>query len=67
MWRPHLDIIIDNTDFPDINLSDLIDDRWIILKNRILDIVNTIAPVQKVKSKNQDENSPWVDDELKDL
>ena len=54
----NIKLIIDNTDFSDINLSDLTDDRWILLKNRILDVVNTIAPVKKIKSKNQDENFP---------
>ena len=59
--------IIDLTDFSGINTIYSVDDRWNLIKNRILDVVNTIAPVKKVKLKNQDENSPWIDDELKDL
>ena len=59
--------LIDLTDFSDINTIYSVDDRWNLIKNRILDVVNTIAPVKKVKLKNQDENSPWIDDELKDL
>ena len=50
--------IIDNTDFGELNPLFLVDDRWNLFKNRILDFVNTIVPATRVKQKNQDEKSP---------
>ena len=59
--------IIDNFDFSDLDNILEINEKWLSFKNRILDAINSVSPLKQVKIKFLDENSPWVDEELKNM
>jgi hypothetical protein len=43
-----------------------VDEKWLILKEHLLKIIDDIAPLQKLKASNKSSN-PWFDAELNEI
>lgn len=52
-------------DFSELNKAGDVNERWLILRSLILNIIDTIAPIKKIFIKNHN-YFPWIDIELND-
>jgi hypothetical protein len=58
-----INYLIDNYDFSDIKTISGSNNKWIWLKNILLAIIDSIAPIKKILLKNK-RIFPWIDNEL---
>ena len=58
-----INFIIDNYDFSDIRTISGSNNKWIWIKNILLTIIDSIAPIKKILLKNK-RIFPWIDNEL---
>ena len=58
-----INFIIDNYDFSDIRTINGSNNKWILIKNILLTIIDSIAPIKKILLKNK-RIFPWIDNEL---
>jgi len=54
------------TNFNQINFKDNVDEKWLTLKEQLIEIIDKIAPVKKIH-QNKQTKFPWVDLELLEL
>ena len=57
--------LIEISDFSLMHGPDSVDQKWIFLKNSLLELINTVAPFKQIKLKCHDQNSPWFDSEMR--
>ena len=57
--------LIEISDFSLMHGPDSVDQKWTFLKNSLLELINTVAPIKQIKLKCHDQNSPWFDSEMR--